>query len=235
MPEYFQLDNLEIEVVRKPVKNINLTVLPPSGKVRISAPTRVSLSKIKSFAQAKRDWIVKSQQQMCLRDYIPPLQYFDGETHSLWGETYPLKIEHGLAPGQVFLANNQIVVITPRVHSRRYIGELLDYWYAGQAQLAARPLIAKWEPIMKVRVKDFTVRKMKTLWGSCTPLRQTIRLNSDLAKTHPAYFEYIVVHEMVHLLEGSHNWRFQAFMDRFLPNWRIYQADLDSISLRPCA
>lgn len=236
MSEILQLGSLKVEILRKRVRNINLAVLPPSGRVRVSASRRVSQNTIRQFVFSKLSWITKSQKEIKARDYPTGLRYIEGETHMLWGEPYTLHFERGLFPVQTFIDGQSLVISTTRAPSRKQAGEILEQWYRHQIRLAAVPLIAKWEPIMGVRVKSFTVQSMKTLWGSCTPSLQTIRLNAQLAKRSAEYLEYIVVHEMVHLLEASHNWRFKALMDRFMPQWRTYSDQLNGKApLASCA
>jgi hypothetical protein len=109
---------------------------------------------------------------------------------------------------------------------------ILDEWYRAQLKEALPPLIAKWQPLMKVKVQRFHVQRMKTKWGSCSPAAKSIRLNTDLARKPPECLEYIVVHEMAHLLEPTHNSRFIALMDRFLPRWRFLRQALNRLPVR---
>jgi predicted metal-dependent hydrolase len=222
-----KVGDITLEVVNKKIKNIHLRVYPPSGNVRISAPLRMSLDQIQIFATSKLKWI--KAQQTRLRNQSPEINqaYVDGESHYLWGKPYRLQVVPRVNSHRVEIQADCLLLQTDPAATIATKNAIIDEFYHHQLELAIAPLIAKWAPVMGVQVKSFTVRKMKTKWGSCTPSLQTMRFNLELAKKLPNCLEYVVIHELVHLLEPSHNQRFKGLMDQFLPNWRSDQSSLD--------
>jgi predicted metal-dependent hydrolase len=226
-----ELGSITINVIQKNIKNIHLSVYPPSGNVKISAPLRMNLETIRIFAISKIDWIRHQQQKLRSQIRESPREYIDRESHYLWGKPYLLKIDEIDTLPRVELQHHQLLLqVRPGadIAKKRAV---IDEFYRYQIEAAIPPLITKWERLMGVDVASFSVRKMKTKWGSCTPALQTIRFNLELAKKPAECLEYVVVHELVHLLEPSHNQRFIAFMDSFMPKWRCYQSELNRIPI----
>jgi predicted metal-dependent hydrolase len=232
MVSQIQLGDLGVEVVRKHIKNVHLSVHPPSGRVRISAPEHMKLDTIRVFAIAKLGWIKQQQKKLRGQERETPREYLDRESHYVWGKRYLLKIVEEDAPPRIELKHNNLVLqIRPR--SNKKTREAVLYkWYRQQAKEAIPAIIKKWQPLVGVEVADFFVQRMKTKWGSCNSTRATIRLNSELAKKPPACLEYIVVHEMVHLLERSHNRRFVTLINQFMPRWQFYRDELNRLPVR---
>ncbi len=232
MPLQIALGDIIVDVVQKDIKNIHLSVYPPVGKVRIAAPLRMDLDTIRVFAISKLGWIKRQQQKLCEQARETPREYLDRESHYLWGKRYLLQLlEQDTAP-QVMLKHQQMILQIRPVTSTEKRQEILDAWYREQLKNAVPALITKWEPLMGVRVGRFFVQRMKTKWGSCSPSTQSIRLNTELAKKPPECLEYIIVHEMTHLLEARHNSRFISLMDQFMPKWRFYKEELNRLPLR---
>jgi predicted metal-dependent hydrolase len=236
------LGDVTVEVVRKRVKNINLTVQPPLGRVRISAPKRASLKTIREFAISKLDWIRLHQARMREQArQAPPAQprreveYVDGEHHPVWGKPYLLVVSGRDGAGSVATDQNRLLLqVRPRT-DREGRRAVLENWYRQQVQSAVPTLLERWEPRLGVKLERCQVRRMKTRWGSCTPAKRTIRLNSELATRRPELLEYIVVHELVHLLEASHNARFYELMDLHMPGWKAHRDELNREPIRPGA
>jgi predicted metal-dependent hydrolase len=226
-----EIHDLSIEVVWKNIRNIHLRVYPPEGRVRISAPVHMSLSDVRAFAISKMDWVTKHRERVSKIKPPLALRFVDGEEHLLWGQRYPLIITEKKAAPRVALEGDAIhLQIRPGSHSVITRATLLNSWYRMLTQTALPALIAQWEPQMNVRAKKLHVQKMKTRWGSCNTRTHHIRINSELAKKPPECLEYVVVHELVHLLEPSHNRRFYALMDHFLPDWKQVRARLNHMS-----
>lgn len=222
-----ELGDIVVNVARKNIKNVRLSVHPPDGNVRISAPLRMSLDNIRGFATSKLDWIKKQQAKFRNHSREAPKAYVERESHYLWGKRYLLNIVETEASPHLELHHDKMLLqVCPGADIDRKRA-IVDEFYRHQIEAAIPPLIAKWEKLMGVRVASFTVRKMKTKWGSCTPALQTIRFNLELAKKPAECLEYVVVHELVHLLEPSHNHRFIALMDSFMPQWRFDRAELN--------
>ncbi len=233
MESQIRLGDVTVDVVRKKVRNLNLTVHPPHGRVRISAPKRTSMKAIRAFALSKLDWIEKHQARMreqarrAPREVVRQHEYLDGESHHVWGKSYRLKVFERDEPPSVRLNGDRMFLrVRPRTDTDKRQA-LVESWYREQIRAAVSPLLALWEPRLGVSVERFYVRRTKTRWGSCNPRARTIRLNTELAAKPPALLEYIVVHELVHLLEPTHNARFYSLMDRYLPEWKAHRATLN--------
>ncbi|MBV5338203.1 MAG: M48 family metallopeptidase [Deltaproteobacteria bacterium] len=227
MATQIKLGDIAIEVVKKDIKNIHLSVYPPAGRVRISAPKRMTLDNIRVFAITKLGWIKKQQQKLQEQVRETPREYLDRESHYLWGKRYLFKVEEKDSAAYVSLKHNQMVLhIRPDASDERKQG-LLAEWYREKLKEVVPALIAKWEPLMCVKVEKTLYQRMKTRWGSCNHRARNIRLNTELAKKLPECLEYVVVHEMAHLLEASHNSRFVALMDGFMPSWRNHREELN--------
>ncbi len=212
------LGDFTVEVAYGAVKNLNLRVLPPDASVRVSAPWYVSLSTIRGFVLSKRDWIAKQRQRIRGLESIPKP---DGpETLFLWGVPYRLRVEESPKTMSVTLESDEAVLrIRPDTLAARR-QKLIDLWYRDQVQAELPALFASWEPRLGVRSQKILLQKMKSRWGTCQPSTGIIRLNTELAKKPRECLEYVVVHELAHLIEASHGPRFVAVMDEHLPRWR---------------
>jgi predicted metal-dependent hydrolase len=231
MPQ-IQLGDMVVDVLFKDIKNIHLSVYPPDGKVRISAPLRMNIDSIRVFAITKLAWIRQQQKKLREQNRETPREYLDRESHYVWGKRYLLEVTEKDAAPKIELNHNKIQLQVRLATPQEKRQALLEQWYRKTIKDAIPPLIAKWEPIMDVKVERFFVQRMKTKWGSCSPATKSIRLNTDLAKKPPECLEYIVVHEMVHLLESSHNNRFISLMDQFMPKWRFHKDELNKLPVR---
>ena len=229
MTRLLKLGDITVDVVFKDIKNVHLSVHPPTGRVRISAPVRMNLDNIRIFAISKLGWIKQQQKKLQAQDRETPREYLDRESHYVWGKRYLLKIiENDQAPSMELQHSLMLLQVRPGTDEKRR-QVVMEGWYREQLKTAMPPLIAKWEPLIGVKVNRFFVRRMKTKWGSCNPTAGNIRLNTALAKKPPECLEYIVVHEMAHLLEPTHNARFRALMDRVMPKWEFYIAQLNRL------
>ena len=173
----------------------------------------------------------KQQQKIQSQLRETPHLYIDNESHYLWGKSYFLKIVEANQPSQISLAGKTLLFQLPLNTSFEQKKAIISYWYRRQLREAIPPIITKWQPVMRVKVNKFFVQQMKTKWGSCNVTLGNIRLNLELAKKPPECLEYVVVHEMNHLLEASHNHRFKSLMDQFMPSWRHHQRTLKNFSL----
>lgn len=232
MTTRIELGDIAVDVVFKDIKNVHLGVYPPAGRVRISAPKRMSLDNIRVFAISKLAWI--KQQQNKLREQVreTPREYLDRESHYVWGKRYLLKVVEADGTPEVELKHSRMLLRVRPGTNEEKMQDIVDQWYREQIKAVAPPLIAKWEALMGVTVDRVFVQKMKTKWGSCNPGKRHIRLNTDLAKKPRECLEYIVVHEMAHLLEPTHNTRFIALMERFMPSWPGRRDQLNQLPVR---
>jgi hypothetical protein len=232
MVTQIHLGDIAVDVVQKGIKNIHLSVHPPTGKVRIAAPLRMDVDTIRVFAISKLGWIKKQQEKLRHQEREAPREYLDRESHYYRGKRYLLKVvEEDSAPRVELKHATMILRVRPSADADKK-QSVIDEWYRRQLKDEIQPLIAKWQRHLGVRVDRFTVRKMKTVWGSCTPKSRAILLNLELAKKPLTCLEYIVVHELVHLLEPTHNSCFVSLMDRFMPQWRFYRQELNRLPVR---
>ncbi|MGK7945944.1 MAG: M48 family metallopeptidase [Microcystaceae cyanobacterium] len=233
MNEVITFGEININVVRKPIKNLYLTVHPPDGEIRISAPHHIKSEAIRLFALSKLSWIKKQQKKLQAQERETPREYINRESHYVWGERYLLKIIEKNQPPQIDIQHKTLVLQVRPETSLEKKEAILYYWYREQLKQAIPPLLKKWEGLMNVKVNKFFVQRMKTKWGSCNPTARNIRLNSELAKKPRECLEYVLVHEMNHLIEPSHNHRFISLMDSFIPQWRHYQQMLNRLPIPP--
>ena len=227
-----KLGSLTVDVVKKDIKNVHLSVYPPEGKVRISAPLRMTNENIRLFAISKLQWIRLQQGKLVSQEREMPREYLQRESHYLWGKRYLLDIVEADSAPRIEIRHKKIVLQIRPSSSAERRRELLEQWYRSQLKAAVQPLIVKWERAMGVTVKQVFVRRMKTKWGSCSPSSASVRFNTDLAKKPPECLEYIVVHELAHLIEPTHNDRFTTLLDRMMPNWRSYRQLLNQLPVR---
>lgn len=226
------LGDVTIDVVKKEIKNIHLSVYPPVGKVRISAPHWMELDTIRVFAITKLAWIKQQQKKLQEQERETPREYLNRESHYVWGKRYLLNVvEKDAAPSIELKHSKMIFQLRPDTSIEKK-EEILDGWYREILKSAAEPLIAKWENLMGVKVEKLFLQRMKTKWGSCNHEAKNIRINTELAKKPPECLEYTVVHELVHLIEPTHNDRFIALMNQFMPKWRMYKDELNRLPVR---
>ena len=223
-----KLGDINLDVVHKNIKNVHMSVYPPTGsRVRIAVPLRMDLDTIRVFAISKLSWIKKQQNRFRSQEREAPRDYVTRESHYYLGKRYLLKvIEHNSSPRVAIKHETIEMYIRPNMglEKRR---ELLDEWYRQRLKEIVPGMIARYEEAMKINVDEFGIKKMKTKWGTCSREEGRIWLNLELAKKPQQFIEYIIVHEMAHLLERRHNDRFTAYMDKFMPQWNFYKEELN--------
>ena len=232
MDSQLHLGDLAVRVVRKEIKNVHLSVHPPTGRVTISAPTRMSNDTLRVFALSKLGWIRRQQSKLFEQEREAPREFLNRESHFVWGRRYLLTVSESDQPPLLSLSHNRMFIrVRPQTDAARKQA-FIDEWYRDQIRTVAPPLIAKWERLIDVEVERFFVQRMKTKWGSCNSRARTIRLNTDLAKKPRECLEYLIVHELVHLLEPTHNARFVALMNQFMPKWEHHRETLNQLPVR---
>lgn len=232
MNSRIQLGDIDVDVLHKDIKNIHLSVYPPTGTVRISAPLRMDLDTIRVFALSRLEWIRKQQKKLQEQERETPREYLDRESHYLWGKRYLLKVvEKDSAPSVNLKHSEMALQVRPGADAEKR-GNVLNEWYRSQLKEAISPLVSKWEKKLGVTTVRIIVQKMKTKWGGCNPESGIIRLNLELAKKPPECLEYIVAHELAHLIEPTHNNRFIGLMDQYLPKWRFHRDELNRLPVR---
>ena len=232
MASQIKLGDIAVDVMLKDIKNVHLSVYPPTGRVRISAPKRMSINTIRVFAISKLDWIKQQQTKLREQERETPREYLDRESHYVWGKRYLLTVSESDEPASIELEHSRLLLRVRPGTDEDKKRALVEKWYREQLKEAVPPLLARWQPLLGVRVERFFVQRMKTKWGSCNQAAHTIRLNTELAKKPAECLEYLVVHELVHLLEPTHSARFVALMDRFMPKWQFYREVLNRLPVR---
>lgn len=222
------ISDIKVDVVRKNIKNIHLGVYPPNGRVRISVPLFVKEETIKLFITTKLGWIRRQQRKFVEQPRQTQREYKDKESHYYQGKRYLLKIIELNAPPKALIqtANTLTIQVRPgsTVEKRK---EVMDKWYREQLKEFIPIMIDKWERILNVKVNEFGIKQMKTRWGTCNTRAKRIWLNLELAKKPLHCLEYIVVHEMLHLIERKHNDRFKELMNQHMPKWKQYKSELN--------
>lgn len=232
MIEQIDLDERCIEVVRKAIRNVHLSVNPPDGQVRIAAPERMDMDALRLFAISKLAWIRREQRKMQTQEREPPREYLDRENHYVWGKRYLLEVvEYNTAPSIELQHQRLIVRLRPGTPAAQRQA-IMDRWYREQIRAALPTLIEKSITIPRIGPRRVFVQRMKTRWGSCNPALGHIRLNTEPAKKPPECLEYILVHEMTHLIEPRHNPHFAMLMDHLIPQWAHLRGALNDLPLR---
>lgn len=227
----FKFQDVIVEVIKKKIKNVHLRVYSCSGQVKLSAPDTMSMETLRVYVSSKLNWIRKQQNKFQSLERKTHREYSDRESHYYNGKRYLLKLVECDAPPKVQLTGSQLILQVRPGSDRNKKSAVLDNWYRNQLKEKILPLIALWEKKMKVSISELTIQKMKTRWGSCTPSLCSIRINLELAKKSTELVEYVIVHELAHLIEPSHNHRFVALMDQFIPKWRFYRDELNRLPM----
>ena len=226
-----ELGDICLDVIHKNIKNVHLSVHPPNGRVTISAPIQMDLETIRLFSISKLGWIRKQQAKFANQKREAQREYVTRESHYYLGQRYLLKVlEHNAAP-KVILKHNSIELYVRKDATTAQKEDLLQGWYRQQLRELISQYVAKFEKKMNIKVSDIRIRSMKTKWGTCNHEAKRIWLNTELAKKPIESIEYVLVHEMVHLIERNHNEKFIACMDKFLPKWKHLREDLNRSAL----
>lgn len=224
--------DFDVDVVRKEVKNLHIGVYPPFGRVRAAAPPTLDDEAIRLAVVSRLAWIRKKRKQIQEQARQSKREMVDGETHYVWGRQHRLRVVEDGARRRVNLRpDGRLELHVPAGADQEARLRRLTEWYRDQLKSAIPPLIEKWAPILGVGEPDWTVRRMKTKWGTCKPDQAHIWLNLELAKKAPECLEFIVAHEMIHLLERHHTEHFYDLMDHYMPSWRLHREELNRAPL----
>lgn len=222
-----QVQDLLVQVVRKSIKNLHLRVYPPNGAVRVTAPWQLNEEAIRAEVLARLTWIKKHQRNFQQQESVAPLNYVSGEKHYYWGRPYFLRVHSVAHAGYIQLHDPNFMDLYCRPEASRTNREaLVEAWHRQALKERIPALIAHYEPLMGVRVAEWGVKRMRTRWGTCNIPARRIWLSLGLALHPEICLEYVVVHEMAHLLERLHNDRFKAILDRTMPDWRRVRSQL---------
>ncbi len=226
------MNGLQVEVVRKDIKNLHLAVYPPQGRVRIAVPLRLDDEAVRLAVVSRLGWVHRKRAILQEQERQSEREMITGESHYVEGHRYRLDVIEQGGPSSVKLRNNGTLELRVRTGIGREKREaIIHRWYRRRLRERIPEVIAKWEPLIGVRVADWGIKKMKTRWGTCNITARRIWLNLELAKKPSSCLEYIIVHEMVHFLEWHHNDRFREYMDKFMPQWRLLRDYLNQAPL----
>jgi predicted metal-dependent hydrolase len=226
------VNDLVVDVVRKNIKNLHLAVYPPAGRVRVAAPLQINDEAVRLFTISRLAWIRRQQVKFKNQERQSAREFVSGESHYYQGNRYLLNVMYQKGSPAVIIRNNKTMDLFVRPGSDTAERErALNAWYRQRLKEEIAPLIEKWETVIGVKVTEWGVRQMKTRWGTCNIEAQRIWLNLELIKKPVHCLEYIIVHEMIHLLERHHNEWFVAYMNSFMPLWQYYREELNRAPL----
>lgn len=231
MGEVIELGEVRIQLTRKRVKHVHLTVHPPDGRVTLVAPPNTRPEVARAYAISKLGWIKQQQTALSSQARESPRRYVTRESHQLWGRRHLLTVIEADAKPYVKLDHRRIKLAVRPGSDATKRAEVMHEWHKQLLHAEIPALIARWEKKLRVKVSGYFLQRMKTKWGSCNHRAGNIRLNTELVKKPKDLVEYVVVHEMLHLLEPTHNERFVALLDRWWPHWQEARRELNSLPL----
>jgi predicted metal-dependent hydrolase len=226
--ETITIAGMTIEVIRKKIKSLRLGVFPPEGKVKISVPHFFNQQMLLTLITNKFEWITETRKKILSHPIVPQLNFVTGESHRLFGQTYTLKVtEHQGKRAQISIHDQSIEMKIPHGYTKADRQDCLNRWYRDQLKSILPPMFEKWSKVLGVEANQWLIKKMKTRWGTCNPRAKRITISLELAKHSHECIEYVVCHELAHLLEASHNQRFKSIMTAAIPNWKLLQRKLN--------
>ena len=218
---------IDISAEKKQIKNMYIRVIPPGGKVKIIAPVSATEDAIRMFAVSRIAWIKKQRQKFVEQPRQTERRYVTGESYYLWGKRYRLDVVYSNVRNDISISGQRIVLQVRKDSTPQQRANVMDEWYREELKNAIPPVFEKCERLVGVKAKEWQVKNMRTKWGTCNIQAKRIWLNLQLAKKTPECLEYVIIHELVHLFEKSHNDTFRAYMDQFYPNWHLVKARLN--------
>jgi hypothetical protein len=231
MTETLQVGELAVELIRKAVKHVHLSVHPPEGRVTLVAPTGTRTEVARAYAISRLAWIRAQRARFIEQARESPRRFIPRESHYLWGRRYLLAVKHGDTKPRVKLDHRRVTLVVRPGSTEAARAKVMHEWHKSLLHQVVPPLIAKWERRLSVRVSGYFLQRMKTKWGGCSHQARNIRLNTELVKKPKDLLEYVVVHEMIHLIEPTHSERFVALLNEFYPTWREARAELNELPL----
>ena len=231
MAETITIGEMAIEVLRKEIKHVHLSVHPPDGRVTLSAPAGTRPEAMRAFAVTKLGWIREQQRRLAEQARETDRQFIERESHYLWGRRYLMTVEHRAAKPSVRLDHRRITLIVRPGSDAVKRAAVIHDWHKRLLHQAVPKLIDKWAGRLQVTVRGYFLQRMKTRWGSCNPRAGHIRLNTELVRKPRDLLEYVLVHELLHLIEPTHNDRFVRLLDEHYPAWRTARAELNELPL----
>lgn len=231
MNQTIQLGEISILVTRKAIKNVHLSVHPPEGRVTLVAPSGTRLEVARAYAISKLGWIRSQQKKLDNQARETPRQFVERESHYLWGRRYLLTVKYQEVKPVVSLDHKRITLTVRPGSNAEKRAAVIHAWHKSLLHAVVPAIIQKWERKLKVKVSGYFLQRMKTKWGSCNHSAGHIRLNTELVKKPKDLLEYVIVHEMVHLIEPTHSDRFIAILEKHYPTWPEARAELNELPL----
>lgn len=231
--EVSQIGGVEVEIVRKKIKNLHIGCYPPEGRVRVAVPEHVSDDAIRLAVLTRMPWIRRKQAQFINQERQPPRRYVSGETHFLFGRPMRLEVHHWDKKVHriVRQGNDKLRLNVPLGSEPEELRRWMDAWLKAELRKFVAPRVERWSARMGVRPQKWGIRRMKTKWGSCNPDKGIVWLNSELSKKPERMINYVIVHELAHLVSPKHDERFTAVLDREMPRWRQVRQELNALPL----
>jgi predicted metal-dependent hydrolase len=231
MTETIELGEISVLVTRKAIKNVHLSVHPPDGRVTLAAPTATRLDVARAYAISKLGWIRNQQEKLRNQARETPRKFTERESHHIWGRRHLMTIRYAEAKPCVRIDHKRIILTVRPGADAEKRAEVIHEWHKSLLHDVVPAIIKEWQPKLKMQVSSYFLQRMKTKWGSCNPRARHIRLNTELVKKPKDLLEYVIVHEMAHLLEPTHSERFVALLDKHYPTWRESRAELNELPL----
>jgi predicted metal-dependent hydrolase len=231
MTQNIQLGEVTVRVTKKDIKNVHLSVHPPDGRVTLTAPRSTRLDVARAYAISKLAWIREQKQKLTNQAREAPRKYIERESHYVWGRRYLMTIVYREAKPKICLDHKRLTLSARPGSDAKMRAEIMHEWSKARLHDVVPALIQMWEPRLKVKVSRYFLQRMKTKWGSCNFQAGHIRLNTELLKKPKDLLEYVIVHEMIHLLQPTHSERFIAMLQLHYPAWREARAELNELPL----
>lgn len=228
---YLAVGGIDVDVLYKDIKNLHIGVYPPMGRVRVAAPERLDDDQVRLAVIQRLPWIKRQRQELQATERQSEREMVTGESHYVWGIRLRLKVVERPGRPHIEVHGNRLLLYTRSEDTAEQRRALLERWHRDQLRQVLPELISKWEARLELSVPKWSIRRMKTKWGSCNRESRHIWFNTELAKKHPDCLEYILVHEMAHYLERNHGQRFTKLMDGFMPDWRRRRDQLNEAPL----
>lgn len=232
--EFSQIGGMEVEIVRKAIKNLHIGCYPPEGRVRIAAPFGVSDDAIRVAVLTRMQWIKRKQSQFLKQERQPERRFISGETHHLFGRSLRLDVQRWDKKVHRILrqGSNRLIMKVPGDSTPEQMRRWMDAWLKARLRTYAAPRISYWADRLERHPEKWGIRPMKTKWGSCNPDKRIVWLNSELAKKPKCMVDYVVLHEMAHLVSPTHDSCFKEILDREMPRWKENRGELNALPLR---
>ncbi|AJD52760.1 Zinc metalloprotease [Thalassospira xiamenensis M-5 = DSM 17429] len=225
------IGDVSVDIHFKNIKNVHLSVYPPTGRVKISAPEHMTVNSVRVFAISKLQWIKSQQKKLLAQPREMPREFLERESHYLWGKRYLLELHNAKGKAEVSVTHKKIVITSQRPLARDGLSALMDDYYRESLRAKALEFVGHWEKRLGLTVNKLFIQRMKTKWGSCNPAARNIRINLDLAKKAQECLDYIILHEMLHFFVPNHGPKFVELMDQHMPHWVEVRRKLNATPL----